>query len=151
MNSSDGRARRRRPESDELLDTRCAGARRAPGGTDTICERYALFGTQFVQTLSEAQWHGLVTIFAGEFSGKLFEDLAWADHGLSEQVRAAHEAKTAEEWDYDSRGVVSSLAEWSEEVLLGVAEVVDRFWASDLNAARSPRQRLLDCGAKISP
>ena len=117
---------------------------------NAICERYALFVTQFVPTLSEAQWCGLMTIFSGGIPADLVRDLAWADHGLSEHVRAAHEAGVAEEWNYDRRDLEQSLAEWSDEVLFGAAEVVDRFWASDLDDGRSPRQRLEDCGAKIS-
>lgn len=118
---------------------------------NAICERYALFLHGFMPMLSEAEWCGLMTIFAGGFTAELFKDLAEADHGLLEHVQAAHAADVAREWDYDRKGLEESLGGWSDEVIFGVAEVVDRFWASDLNDGRSPRQRLQDCGANICP
>lgn len=117
---------------------------------NAICGRYAIFLTQFTPTLSEAEWCGLMSIFEGGITDELVRELWGDDHGLAEHVRKAHEAGLAQGWQYDRRDLEKSLGECSEEVLFGVAEVVDRFWASDLNDGRPPRQRLEDCGANIS-
>lgn len=126
-----------------------AGGMSRAARINTICERYEIFVTGFLPTLSEAEWCGLMTIFEGGITAKLFQNLWSADHGLFEYIRAAHEAGVGQDWVYDREALERSISEWSEEVLFGVAEIADRFWASDLDDGRSPRQRLEDCGAKV--
>ena len=143
------------PTKDALRAVRAFPAAEAGGVSraariTTICDRYAVLVAQFTPTLREAEWCGLMSIFEGGIADDLVRQLWDNDDGLVQHVRRGHEAGLAEGWDYDRRDLEQSLAEWSEEVLFGVAEVVDRFWASDLNDGRSPRQRLEDCGAKIS-
>jgi len=126
-----------------------AGGMTRAARINTICERYNHFVDEFIPTLSEAEWCGLMAIFEGGITPELFEELRTADHGLWEHVRAAHEAGLANEWDYDRKHLENALDNSSDTILYGVSEVVDRFWASDLEDGRSPRQRLKDCGAKV--
>lgn len=126
-----------------------AGGMSRSARINTICERYAILSGQFTPTLSEAEWCGLMAIFEGGITDELVGEL-WSDpHGLAEHVRGAHAAGLAQDWDYDRRELEKSLGNCSEDFLFGVAEVVDRFWASNLDDGLSPRQRLKDCGAKV--
>lgn len=127
-----------------------AGGMSRAARINTICERYAILVESFTLLLSEAEWCGLMMIFEGGISAELFQELYSADHGMAEHVRIAHEAGIGQNWDYDRKGLERNLEDLREEYLFGVAEVVDRFWASDLDDGRSPRQRLEDCGANIA-
>lgn len=56
----------------------------------------------------------------------------------------------AGEWDYDREELEGILADLTQFTTYAVAEMLDRFWSSDLNDGRTPRQRLIDCGARVS-
>jgi hypothetical protein len=126
-----------------------AGGMSRAARINTICERYAHFVDEFIPTLGEAEWCGLMAIFEGGLTPELFEELRSTDHGLWAYIRAAHEAGTAKDWDYDREALERALDTVSDTTLFGVAEVIDQFWSSDLEDGRSPRQRLKDCGAKV--
>lgn len=127
-----------------------AGGMSRAARINSICERYAHFVHEFIPTLGEAEWCGLMAIFEGGISPELFEELRSADHGFWEHVRSAHEAGAASEWNYDRKRLENALDGSSDTILYGVAEVVDRFWSSDLDDGRSPLQRFKDCGANVT-
>lgn len=112
---------------------------------DMICERYRHIVEDEMPRLTVPEWLGIMDACNPRMD---FERVSRLPDGVVDMMREAHEKEIGLRHGYDPDALLGKIENRSPNII-SIAEVADRFWASDFEDGRSHKDRLKDAGALI--
>ena len=112
---------------------------------DMICERYRFMVKDEMPTLTVSEWLGIMDACNPRMD---FERVSRLPDGVADMMEEAHEREIGLRHGYDPDALLKKISGRSANII-AIAEVADRFWASDFEDGRLYTDRLKDAGARI--